>query len=166
MAATIREQRRGRAWLAGVDAGASKVLKSRRTSELSIERMELGHVRVGAALHQVDRWVEQWDRMQSRSSSRHLRVSTPACSNEERRRQGVWSRQQLLDNGHTIWPEEEWVGLIQQATARYGYGYANSRSMQKVIRSLIEARCLGSGGHWCPGGSTPGFVLGYTTGGW
>ena len=25
---------------------------------------------------------------------------------------------------------------------------------------------LGSRGHWCPGGSTPGSVLGYTTGGW
>ena len=35
----------------GVDTGGSRVLKSRRTSELSVERVELGHVLVGAALH-------------------------------------------------------------------------------------------------------------------
>ena len=43
----------------GVDTGDSRVQKNRRTSELSIERAELGHVLVGAALRQVDRWVEQ-----------------------------------------------------------------------------------------------------------
>ena len=86
--------------------------KSRRTFELSVERVELGHVLVGAALHQVDRWVEQWDGLQVISSSRHLRVtvSTPACSSGEssRWRQGIWarSRQQLLDYGHTIQREE------------------------------------------------------------
>ena len=73
----------------GVDTGDSRVPKSRRTSELSLERVELGHVLVGAALQQAGRWVEQWDRLQSTSSSRHLRVSTPACSSEERWRQGV-----------------------------------------------------------------------------
>ena len=68
----------------GVDTGDSRVQKSRRASELSLERAELGHVTVEAALHQVDRWVEQWDRLQGRSSSRHLRVSTPATSSAER----------------------------------------------------------------------------------
>ena len=75
--------------MAGVDTGGSRVAKSRRTSDLSVERLELGHVLVGAALQQADRWVEQWDRLQSTSSSRHLRVSTPACSSEEKWRQGV-----------------------------------------------------------------------------
>ena len=64
----------------GVDTGDSRVQKSRRTCELSVERVELGHVLVGAALRQVDRWVEQWGRLQGRGSSRHLRVSTPARS--------------------------------------------------------------------------------------
>jgi len=50
----------------GVDTGDSRVPKSRRTSKLSVERVGLGHVLVGAALHQVGRWVEQWDRLQSR----------------------------------------------------------------------------------------------------
>ena len=68
----------------GVDTGGSRVPKSRRTSELSVERVELGHVLVGAALHQVDRWVEQWDRLQGASNSRHLRVLTSARSSGER----------------------------------------------------------------------------------
>ena len=37
----------------GVDTGGSRVQKSRRASELSLERAELGHVTVEAALHQV-----------------------------------------------------------------------------------------------------------------
>ena len=92
----------------GVDTGDSRVQKSRRASELSLERAELGHVTVEAALHQVDRWVEQWDRLQGRSSSRHLRVSTPARSSAERWSQGVCARQQLLDKGHPVWREQEW----------------------------------------------------------
>ena len=51
--------------MAGVDTGGSRVAKSRRTSDLSVERLELGHVLVGAALQQADRWVEQCDRLQS-----------------------------------------------------------------------------------------------------
>ena len=35
--------------------------KSRRASDLSLERAELGHCDGGAALHQAERWVEQWD---------------------------------------------------------------------------------------------------------
>ena len=96
--------------------------KSRRTSDLSMERLELGSVRVGAALQQADRWVEQWDKLVGRRNSGHLRVSTLAYSSEARSRQGVWSRQQLLDNGYTVLREEEWVGLVGQ---QYGFGYAN-----------------------------------------
>ena len=106
----------------GVETGDSRVQKSRRASDLSLERTELGNVTVEAALYQVDRWVEQWDQLQGRGSSRHLRVSTPARSSAERWRQGVWSRQQLLDRGHTVWREQEWVGLIEQ---QYGFGYTN-----------------------------------------
>ena len=104
------KQAKTRQNMTGVDTGDSRVLKSRRTSELSDERMELGHVVVGAALQQVDRWVArvgQWDRLAGRSSSGHLRVSTPARSSEERWRQGVWARQQLVDNGHTVWQLQE-----------------------------------------------------------
>ena len=111
--------------VAGVDTGGSRVVKSRRTSDLSVERVELGHVLVGAAIQQADRWMEQWDRLVGGRSSGHLRVSTPACSSEEKWRQGIWARQQLIDNGHTVWQEgeeAEWIGLIQQ---QYGYGYAN-----------------------------------------
>ena len=59
-----------------------------------------------------------------RSSSRHLRVSTPARSSAERWRQGVWARQQLMDNGHTVWREQEWVGLIEQ---QYGLAIQSRR---------------------------------------
>ena len=132
-----------------MDTGGSRVAKSRRTSELSVERVELGNVLVGAALHQADRWVQQWDRLQGTSNSRHLRVSTPARSSEEKWRQGVWARQQLMSNGHTVWQEAEWVGLLEQ---QYGFSYTNLRgwslgtnrynyrSMRKVILSQIEAR--------------------------
>ena len=50
--------------MAGVDAGGSRVVKSMGTSGLSVERLELGHVLVGAAVHQADRWVQQWDSLQ------------------------------------------------------------------------------------------------------
>ena len=68
----------------GVNTGDNRVQKSRRTSELSIERAELGHVSVGATLRQVDRWVKQWDKLQGRGSNRHLSLSTPARSSAER----------------------------------------------------------------------------------
>jgi len=97
-----------------VDTGGNRVAKSRRTSELSVERLELGNVLVGAALQQAERWVQQWDRLVGRSSSRHLRVSTPARSSEEKWRQGAWARQQLMSNDHTVWREAEWVELIIQ----------------------------------------------------
>ena len=69
----------------GVDTGDSRVPKSRRTSKLSVERVGLGHVLVGAALHQVGRWSSGVDCRGRRSSSRHLRVSTPACSSGQGR---------------------------------------------------------------------------------
>ena len=49
--------------MAGVDTGGSRVAKSRRTSDLymSVERLELGHVLVGAALQQADRWSSGTD---------------------------------------------------------------------------------------------------------
>ena len=100
--------------MAGVDTGGSMAVKSRRTSDLSVERLELGHVLVGAALQQADNWMEQWDRLVGRSNSRHLRVSTPARSSEEKWRQGVRARRQLMGNGHTVWQEAEWVSLILQ----------------------------------------------------
>ena len=108
--------------VAGVDFGGGRVPKSRRTYELSFERVELSQVLVEAVLHKVDRWVEQWDRLQGTSKSRHLRVSTPARSSAERWRQGVWARQRLLDKGHTVCQEQEWVGLLEQ---QYGFGYTN-----------------------------------------
>ena len=36
-------------------------------------------------------------------------------------RQEVWARRQLMDNGHTVWQEAEWVGVILQ---QYGGGNA------------------------------------------
>ena len=42
--------------MAGVDTGDSGVAESRRTSDLSVEKLEGGHVVVGAALQQADRW--------------------------------------------------------------------------------------------------------------
>jgi hypothetical protein len=95
------KQVKARQNITGVDTGGNRVAKSRRTSELSVERLELGNVLVGAALQQAERWVQQWDRLVGRSSSRHLRVSTPARSSEEKWRQGVWARQQLMSNDHT-----------------------------------------------------------------
>ena len=47
--------------MAGVGTGGSRVEKSRRTSDLSVERHELGHILVGAAMQQAERWVQQWD---------------------------------------------------------------------------------------------------------
>jgi hypothetical protein len=108
------KQVKARQNVTGVDTGGNRVAKSRRTSELSVERLELGNVLVGAALQQAERWVQQWDRLVGRSSSRHLRVSTPARSSEEKWRQGVWARQQLMSNDHTVWREAEWVELIIQ----------------------------------------------------
>ena len=65
-----------------------------RTSDLSVERLELGHVLMGAAVHQVGRWVQQWDSLQlaGRSSSGHLRVSTPACNSEEKWETGAMGK--------------------------------------------------------------------------
>ena len=100
--------------VAGVDVGNSRVAKNRRESDLSVEKPEMVTLRTGPALEQAERWVEQWDRLQSRGSSRHLRVSTPASSSEGKWRQGVWARQQLIDNGHIVKREAEWVGMIQQ----------------------------------------------------
>ena len=102
--------------IAGADTGGSKVVKSRRTSDLSVERMGLGHVLVGAAIQQADRWIEQWDRLVRGRSSGHLRVSTPASNSEQKwsLRQGVRARQQLMNNGHTVWQEAEWISLILQ----------------------------------------------------
>jgi hypothetical protein len=79
--------------VAGVDVGNNRVAKNRRESDLSVEKPEVVTLRLGPALEQAERWVEQWDRLQSRSSSRHLRVSTPASSSEGKWRQGVWARQ-------------------------------------------------------------------------
>jgi len=79
-----------------------------------VARLELGSVRVCAELQQADRWVQQWDRLVGRGTSGHLRVSTPACSNEEKWRQGVRARQQLMENGYTVHQEAEWVSLILQ----------------------------------------------------
>ena len=95
--------------MTGVETGGSRVVKIRRTSDLSVERLELGHVLVGAALQHADSWVEQWDRLVGGGNSCHLRVSTPARSSEEKWRQGVRARQQLMGNGHTVWQEAEWV---------------------------------------------------------
>ena len=108
--------------MTGVETGGSRVEKSRRTSELSVERHELGHILVGAAMHQAERWIQQWDSIQSTN-----RRSTPAVSNEERWGQGLWARQQLMNNGMSVWPEEEWVGLLEQ---QYGSGY---QSLMRVV---------------------------------
>ena len=54
------------------------------------------------------------------SSSRQLRVSTPACNSEEKWRQGLWARQQLMNNGMTVWREAEWVELLEQ---QHGFAY-------------------------------------------
>ena len=105
--------------MTGVDTGGSRVAKSRRTSELSVERLELGHVLVGAALQQADGAVGQ--------TAEYERVSTPACSSEEKWRQGLWARQQLMNNGMSMWREEEWVGLLEQ---QYGFGY---QSLVRVV---------------------------------
>ena len=61
-----------------------------------------------------------WDKLQGRGNSRHLRVSTPARNSAKWWRQGVWARQQLLNKGHIMWQEQEWVGLLER---RYGFGY-------------------------------------------
>jgi hypothetical protein len=97
-----------------VGVGNGRVAKNRRESDLSVEKPEMVTLRTGPALEQAERWVEQWDGLQSRGSSRHLRVSTPASSGEGKWRQGVWARQQLIDNGHIVKREAEWVGMIQQ----------------------------------------------------
>ena len=145
------KQAKTRQNMAGVDAGGSRVVKSRRTSDLSVERLELGHVLVGATIQQADRWVQQWDNLQlaGRSSSGHLKVSTPASSSGEKWRQGIWARQQLMNNGMAVWREAEWVGLLEQ---QYGFGYAsltrlvpwdqryNYRNTLRVILSQIDAR--------------------------
>ena len=103
--------------MAGVETGGSRVEKSRRTSDLSVERHELGHILVGAAMHQAERWIQQWDSIQSTN-----RMSTPADSNEEKWRQGIWARHQLMNNGMSVWREEEWVGLLEQQCC---FGYAS-----------------------------------------
>ena len=93
---------------------SSRVATNRRVSDLSVEKPEMVTLRTGPALEQAERWVEQWDRLQTMSSSRHLRVSTPTSCSEGKWRQGVWARQQLIANGHTVRREAEWVRMIQQ----------------------------------------------------
>ena len=34
----------------------------------------------------------------------------------------MWARQQLMNNGMTLWREAEWVGLLEQ---QYCFGYAS-----------------------------------------
>ena len=104
-----------------MDVVSSRVAKNRRTSDLSVEKPKMVTLRTGPALdslEQAERWVpvEQWDRLQTMSSSRHLRVSTPdpASSSVGKWKQGVWARQQLRANGHTVWREAEWVRMTQQ----------------------------------------------------
>ena len=58
--------------------------------------------------------MEQWDRLVGGGNSGHLRVSALARSSEEKWRQGVRARQQLMGNGHTVWQEAEWISLILQ----------------------------------------------------
>jgi hypothetical protein len=110
--------------MTGVETGGSRVVKSscRRTSDLSVERHELGHILVGAAVHQAERWIQQWDSIQITN-----RMSTPAGTSEEIWGQGLWARQQLMNNGMSVWPEEEWVGLLEQ---QYGFGY---QSLVRVV---------------------------------
>ena len=67
VAAAAKEQRRGRIWREWILVTAGWQ-KSRRASDLSLERAELGHVTVDAALDQVDRWVEQWDQTARREA--------------------------------------------------------------------------------------------------
>ena len=59
---------------------SSRVAKNRRTSDLSVEKTEMVTLRTGPALEQAERWVDQWDSLQTRSSNGHLRVSTPTSS--------------------------------------------------------------------------------------
>jgi len=68
------------------------VVESRRTSDLLVERVELGHVLVGAAVQQADRWIEQWDGLVRGRSSGHLRVSTPASNTEKKMEAGSTGR--------------------------------------------------------------------------
>ena len=95
---------------------SNTVAKGRRASDLSVdhEEPEMVTLRTGPALEQAERWMDQWDRLQTRSSSRHLRVSTPTSSSVGKWKQGVWARQQLRANGYTVWREAEWVRMIQQ----------------------------------------------------
>ena len=72
-------------------------------------------LRTGPTLEQAERWVAQWDRLQTMSSSRHLRVSTLASSSVGKWKQGMWAMHQLRANGHTVWRrrEAEWIRMIQ-----------------------------------------------------
>ena len=88
--------------MAGVDTDGCRVAKSRGTSDLPMERPEVGRVVVGALLEQANRWIQQCDRLVGGGSNGHLRRSTPARTRGEGWRQGVWARQQLMNNGHTI----------------------------------------------------------------
>ena len=83
--------------MTGVETGGSRVVKSRRTSDLSVERHELGHILVGAAVHQAERWIQQWDSIQITT-----RMSAPAGTSEEIWGQGLWARQQLMNNGMSV----------------------------------------------------------------
>ena len=54
VAAAVSGQRRGRMWKEWILVAAGCHAKEQGASELSVERVELGRVLVGAALHQVD----------------------------------------------------------------------------------------------------------------
>ena len=93
--------------------------KSRRTSDLSVEKPEVARVLVGAVIDQADRWIQQLDGLVGGGSYGHLRRSTPICSRGDKWGQGVRARQQLMENGYTVLREAEWVRVILQ---QYGGG--------------------------------------------
>ena len=77
---------------------------------------EMVTLRPGPALEQAERWIQQWDRLVGGRSSgqSNQRVSTPTSSSVGKWKQGVWARQQLRNNGYTVWQEADWVRMIQQ----------------------------------------------------
>ena len=50
---------------------------------------------------------------------------------------------------------------LSRADPLIGVMVSNFRSAERAIQNQIEARRVGLGGHGCPGGGTPGSVLGY-----
>ena len=85
----------------------------------------LGHILVGAAMHQAERWIQQWDSIQSTN-----RMSTPADSNEEKWRQGLWARQQLIEQWHV-------------SVARRGVGWAARAAVRLWLPESHEGGPLG-----------------------